>query len=105
MPSSDTPAPKAPPQLGWEEIDAPLEDGKLAASWLPSEVAMGPRAKPGAPADGPCRTWTTVRRNQFVAATEMAGVAAASTCWKLAFPAQGYLPASFISPLNQQAHG
>lgn len=86
--------PKGSTQLGWEEMDAPLEEGNwplLAASAVPwSPRNQVPKAMDRADMD-------TVRE-QFVASAEMAGRCGFDML-ELHF-AHGYLLSSFISPLT-----
>jgi len=85
---------KGSTQLGWQEMDAPLDEGNwpvMSASPLPwSARNQVPREMDRADMD-------TVR-DQFVAATEMAGRAGFDMIELHA--AHGYLISSFISPLS-----
>lgn len=88
--------PKGSTQLGWEEMDAPLENGNwplLAASAVPwSPRNQIPKAMDRADMD--------MVRDQFVAATEMAERCGFDML-ELHF-AHGYLLSSFISPLTNK---
>ena len=85
---------KGSTQLGWEEMDAPLEDGNwqtISASDIPwSTSNAAPRAM--------TRTDMDEVRDQFVASTEMAARAGFDMIELHA--AHGYLISSFISPVS-----
>lgn len=85
---------KGSTQLGWEEMDAPLQDGNwevMSASDIPwSARNATPRAMTPADMDEV--------RDQFVASTEMAARAGFDMVELHA--AHGYLISSFISPLS-----
>jgi anthraniloyl-CoA monooxygenase len=86
--------PKGSTQLGWEEVDEPLEDGNWPLI-APSSIPYGPRNQVP-------RTMTQADMdrvlNDFVRATRM-GVEAGFD-WLELHAAHGYLISAFISPLT-----
>ncbi|MFN4274122.1 MAG: bifunctional salicylyl-CoA 5-hydroxylase/oxidoreductase [Aliihoeflea sp.] len=88
--------PKGSTQLGWEEIDAPLEEGNwplMAAS----DVPWSPRNQVPRPMD---RADMDAVRDQFVASAQMAERCGFDML-ELHY-AHGYLLSSFISPLTNR---
>jgi anthraniloyl-CoA monooxygenase len=88
--------PKGSTQLGWEEIDAPLDDGNwplMAAS----DVPWSPRNQVPRPMD---RADMDAVRDQFVASAQMAERCGFDML-ELHY-AHGYLLSSFISPLTNR---
>jgi anthraniloyl-CoA monooxygenase len=88
--------PKGSTQLGWEEMDAPLQDGNWEAMG-PSRVAWSPRNQ--VPREM-TRTDMDQVRDQYVRAAEMA-VRAGFDMLELHY-AHGYLMSAFITPLTNR---